>query len=1143
MRSIPVVRIVRAVLAVSLLAAGLAIASVAAPAPPAIAALAADPSQSIAGGAFHQCAVRADQTVACWGGNEFGQLGNNSLSDSTTPQPVSGLSAVVAIDAMLNTTCALSSDGTVACWGSNEDGKLGTGSALPFSAVPVSPIGITDAVAVSVGALHACALNADGTVACWGANGFGQLGNGATTGSNVPVSVQPLLDAESISAGDVATCAVRRTGALSCWGRNLPGDVDETRPTDIPQAGNVRSVSVGYGATCVITIDDAGMCTGNGPLGDGSEESSGDFVEVALGAVLDIDVGSSTCAIAPDTSVYCWAAGQSSVLFASITATQAILPERISGLDGVVALDVTAAHACALSSDAIVRCWGTNIDGQLQFEPTGRLTAGFTFPGGSATDVAAGLSTCAALVDGSVTCAGARSVAELNGDLGTLAAAPVPGLSDVVDVSVGFFHRCARTTLGTAWCWGLNAAGEIGIAPDPDVPIQERIVPPTQVAGLSGVEGIVAGGTFSCASTGSEAFCWGSDANGELGNDAAFVNSSSPVQVQTSPTTTTVDMLDAGTQHACARVVNAISAFVACWGQNDNGQLGDGTAINRPTLVVPGILAPAAIATGNGHTCAVDGNVAVWCWGDNSEGQLGLGNTTDQLSKQQLPPFPGAPIALAAGSSHTCALLATGSVYCWGDNRSREVGQPSGDRYTVPVEVPGVNNAVQISASFSTTCARLLDMSVTCWGNNAFGQAGAVPFRFEPIAIDPGGAMLVQPGPEAAPLFTPIEPARLLETRDGQPTIDGDSAGGGTIAGDDEVEIQVAGRAGIPADADFAVLNITAVQPASNGFLTAHSCVAPRPVTASLNYSNPTGIGAINLGNESVVELSASGTVCVYTSASTDLTIDATAFGTTRGGFKSVTPSRILDSRDGEATTDGLFELSAAVAGGSEVELQVRGRAGVPPTANAAVLYIAAVSPTGVGFVTAHPCVADRPLASSLNFATLPDGQRVNRGNEVIAPLDDDGKVCLFVSTTSHLTVDVVGSIDPATTYDVETPARLLETRPGQSTVDGLFELAAPLADGEEVELVVAGRAGVASDASAAVLNITAVNPSGIGFVTAHPCGTTRPTVSSLNFTATAAAGAINGGNEVLAPLSVDGAVCLFVSQSTHLTVDVVGST
>lgn len=1143
MRPAPSSRLVRTLLAASLLVSGLAVASLASPAPAAIAALGPDTSASLAGGVFHQCAVRADQTVACWGGNEVGQLGNNSLDDSKTPQVVSGLTDVVAIDAMFDTTCALHADGTVACWGSNEGGKLGTGSALPFSAVPVTPIGITNAVAVTVGAAHACALSADGTAACWGENFFGQLGNGTTTSSNVPVSVQSLIDAESISAGELSTCAVRQTGGLSCWGRSLPGGIDATQPVDIPQAGSVRSVSVGYRATCVITIDDAGMCTGEGSLGDGSQDSSDDFVEVALGAVLDIDVGSTTCSIAPDTSVYCWAAGQASVPNASVAATRSSLPERIDGLDGVIDLNVTASHACALSADAVVRCWGTNIDGQLQFEPTGRLTAGFAFPGLSATDVSAGLETCAALVDGSVTCAGVGAITELEGDLSTLAAAPVPGLSDVVDVSVGFFHRCARTALGTAWCWGLNAVGEIGTPPDPDVPIQERIVSPTQVAGLSGVEDIVAGGTFSCASTGAEAFCWGSDANGELGNDAAFVNSSSPVQVKTSASTTTVDMLDAGFQHVCARVVNAISAFVACWGQNDDGQLGDGTAINRPTLVAPGILAPAAIATGNGHTCAVDGNVAVWCWGDNSEGQLGLGNTTNQLSKQQLPPFPGAPIALAAGSSHTCALLTTGSVYCWGDNRSREVGQPSGDRYTVPVEVPGVSNVVQISASFNTTCARLADMSVTCWGNNSFGQAGAVPFRIDPVTVDPGGAMFVPSTPAVAPIFTPIDPARLLETRVGQPTVDGNSTGGGPIAADTEVEIQVAGRAGIPADADFAVLNITAVRPASNGFLTAHSCVTPRPLTASLNYSSPTGVGAINLGNESVVELSVTGTVCVYTSGPTDLTIDVTASGTTRGGFNSVTPSRILDSRAGETTTDGLFELGAAVSGGTEVELQVRGRAGVPETANAAVLYLAAVNPTGVGFVTAHPCEANRPLASSLNFSTLANGQQINRGNEVIAPLDDEGKVCLFVSTTTHLTVDLVGSIDPSTTYEVESPARLLETRPGQTTTDGLFELSNPLAGGEEVELDVAGRAGVAVDASAAVLNITAVAPTGVGFVTAHPCSPTRPTASSLNFTATPEAGAINGGNEVVAPLSVDGTVCLFVSQSTHLTVDVVGST
>lgn len=1144
MTNAPRSRRIRVLLAICLAVSGLAITSIASPAPTTIAALAPDPSSSLAGGLSHQCAIRADQSVACWGGNETGQLGNNSLADSDTPQTVTGLTDIVAIDSAFQTTCALRTGGTVVCWGSNEDGQLGDGTALPFSAVPVAPIGLTDIVAIDVGASHACALSANGTVACWGSNSSGQLGNGTTISANVPVSVTALNDAHSISAGLRSTCAVRQTGELSCWGKALAGDLDSSAPTGITQPGPVRSVSVGFQAVCVITVDDTGMCAGSGPLGDGSEASSSDFVAVELGAVLDVDVASRTCAIVPDTSVYCWGAGS---VVSELTVGfigDSVLPERVPGLIGTIDVDVTSTHACALTDDAVVRCWGINLDGQLQFEPTARLTPGFAFPGLATTDISTGLQTCAVTAGGGVTCAGLDVLGGLEADESTIAPASVPGLEGIAEVSSSFFHKCARALDGTAFCWGLNSVGEIGIPPPPGPPSRDNIVPPTPVPGLTGATAVATGGEFSCASTGSAALCWGSDQYGQLGNDAAFVNSSAPVDVVVPATTTTVDMLDAGLNHACARVVTAIGAIAGCWGRNDDGQLGDGTTTNRPTFVSTGVLFPKAIATGSSHTCAIDAASEVWCWGENDDGQLGLGNTVSHSTKQKLPPFPATPTALAAGRSHTCALLVTQKVYCWGENTSREAGQSAGDQYTVPVEVIGLGNVVQISSAFSTTCARLADMSATCWGSNTLGQVGAAPFRRTPVAVDPGGAMSIATRSELVPIFTPVEPARLFESRSEQPTIDGESAGGGTIGANTEVEVQVAGRAGIPANADFAVLNITAVKPATTGFLTAHSCRTPRPVTASLNYARPAGVGSLDVGNESIVELSATGTACVYTSGATDLTVDVTAYGSTRGGYDAITPSRILESRPGEPTVDGQFELSGPIEAGTEIRLQVRGRAGVSTTANAAVMYVAAVNPTGVGFVTAHPCESTRPLASSLNFSTLPTGQSINRGNEVIAPINaDDGAVCLYVSATTHLTVDVVGSIDAATTYEVESPVRLLESRSGQNTVDGQFELNAPIGGGTEVKLEVAGRGGVAPGASSAVLNLTAVNPTGVGFVTAHPCVTPRPTASSLNFTASQSTGAINGGNEVLAPLSADGSVCLFVSASTDLTVDVVGST
>jgi hypothetical protein len=569
--------------------------------------------------------------------------------------------------------------------------------------------------------------------------------------------------------------------------------------------------------------------------------------------------------------------------------------------------------------------------------------------------------------------------------------------------------------------------------------------------------------------------------------------------------------------------------------------LGDGTTTDRDTPVSMGIVIPKSVATWSNHTCAIDVFDDVYCWGNNIQGQTGNGVPSTMVTSPTIVAgLPTTPVQLAVGDEHTCALLVDGTVWCWGDNTYRQTGQPTAGNVLTPALVPGITAVTQIVAGADATCAVLADASVTCWGGNQFGVTGVSPIVDDPA--DMGiTALLVPDDVRTEPIFHPVTPARLLDTRTGRATVDGASQGGGALRGGTQIEVPVAGRAGIPGAARFAVVNVTAVRPTSSGFFTVDGCLSPRPNTASLNYSNQAGDGPINLGNETVVELSANGSICIFTSSTTEITVDVMAYGEVVGGYQPTTPARLLDTRPGKTTTDGQFELGAPVDGGTQVELDVAGRAGVRSGAEAAVLYIAAVTPTGVGYVTAHPCLPERPTASSLNFSATADGLAINRGNEILAPLSDDGTVCIFVSTTTHLTVDVMGSATVATTYEPIPPARLLETRSGQPTVDGEGQRSTPITGGSQLELQVGGRAGIAADASLAALNITAVRPTGTGFVTAHPCEPTPPVASSLNYAAPPRSGPISGGNEVLVPLSAEGTVCLFVSTTTHLTVDAVG--
>lgn len=1146
------------------LAAALAAALVVSPGSdpvPVAAALAPQPSEATAGGLRHRCAIVADATVECWGANDQGQLGDGTTNDSLDPVTVQGLSDVVAIDGGTDFSCALTASGTVGCWGRNTSGSLGDPGAGGFESTPTFGNGLTDVAEISVGETHACARLASGAVRCWGDNDDEQLGDGTSTDATSPVAVVGLVDAVQISAGFGTTCAVRAGGGLTCWGYNGNGlwgngtTTGSATPVDVPEAGVVRKVDVGTTTLCVIDGDGFAHCAGNQPLGDGSTSSSSTLVAVDFPPVLDISVGGEICVIAPDASVWCWGTS-----FRGVNAGQAVgffpgsdEPELVPGLADVTAIDAALAHTCAGTIDGALFCWGVNAGGELQIPGQIITEPGAKVPGVSAASMAMSSQTCAVTPGAEVWCWGAdlasANVSFDDPELAIAAPSIVDGVGAATRVAAGPLHTCAARTNGEVVCWGFNAAGEFGVPPaftfgDDD----PQVEPPTVVPGVSQADNVALGFALTCSTTigvpnpGGGAFCWGAGSSGQIGNGTTDDINPTPSPVTTSNNTIDVDLLVAGHNHVCGRFdVDPIAVVAFCWGDNRDGQVGDGTTDDRSTPMGTGIISPKALAAGDSHTCAIDGLDALYCWGLNDEGQVGTGTTSmAEPTPVLVAGLPASPVDVAAGSGHTCAVLNDGTAACWGLNNYRQTGQTLSGNVMTPMVVPGVTGATSIAAGGDATCAVLADQSVTCWGSNLFGGTGLNPYVVQPR--DMGITDLTQPTTLATePIFHPVVPARLLETRPGLATVDGAANGDGIVRGGTQIEIPVAGRAGIPDDAAFAIVNVTAVQPVSGGYFTVHGCLSPRPDVAGLNYSNQPGDGPINLGNESIVQLSPNGSICLFTSSTTHATIDVTAYGTVQGGYEPTTPERILETRADKTTGDGEFELAGPLAAGTEVELQVGGRAGIDGDADAAVLYIAAVTPSGVGFVTAHPCLSERPLASSLNYSSPPGGPGTNRGNEIIAPLSDDGTVCIYVSTTTHLTVDVMGSVGAPTTYETVAPARILETRVGETTVDGQGELGGALAAGQQIELQVGGRAGVAPDASFAVVNLTSVQPAAIGFVTGHPCEPTLPLASSLNFAAPPASGPVNGGNEVLLPLSSTGTVCLYVSQPTHLTLDVVG--
>jgi alpha-tubulin suppressor-like RCC1 family protein len=295
-----------------------------------------------------------------------------------------------------------------------------------------------------------------------------------------------------------------------------------------------------------------------------------------------------------------------------------------------------------------------------------------------------------------------------------------PALSDIAP---GYRITCAVLVSGGVECWGYNARGELGDGTTVDSlsprPVQ-GITNATAVKLSRGDIDDTSNGGHGCArlSTGAVR-CWGGNTWGQLGNGTWYGNQTSPVAVIGIGTATAVDV---GDTHSCALLA---SGAVQCWGDGELGQLGNGfnaEIVDAPVAVI-GIGTATALALGVGHSCALLASGAVRCWGDNSAGALGNGTTTSSNTPVAVSGI-GNATAIAAGEAFSCALLASGGVKCWGVNVAGELGNGTYANSSTPVAVTGISTAVAITAGGGQACAVLSNGAAKCWGANAYGDLG-----------------------------------------------------------------------------------------------------------------------------------------------------------------------------------------------------------------------------------------------------------------------------------------------------------------------------------------------------------------------------------------------------------------------------------
>lgn len=347
----------------------------------------------------------------------------------------------------------------------------------------------------------------------------------------------------------------------------------------------------------------------------------------------------------------------------------------------------TTTHTVLLKNDGTVWAWGNNGSGQVG----NGLTAESVYPPvqvlSGVKAVSAGNDfTLAVKNDGTVWAWGNNNLGQLGTDPATLASSTTPvqvnGLAGAIAVAAGVNHAVALKSDGTVWAWGNNGSGQLGIA----VTTLAYRATPAQVNGLSMVTAISAGFGYTLAlRTGGTVWAWGNNSNGQLGNGRT-TNSTSPVQV---PGLQNIMTFSAGYDHAVVLLNQLKDTSVWTWGKNDHGQLGDGSVKDRSTPVkVNGLSYVTDVAAGVDHTVIVNVDGTVWAWGNNDRGQLGTDSTTlaSSATPVRVSEVSGA-MAVAAGSYDTVVEKGDGSLLAWGNNSNGQLGDGTTNTSSTPVSV------------------------------------------------------------------------------------------------------------------------------------------------------------------------------------------------------------------------------------------------------------------------------------------------------------------------------------------------------------------------------------------------------------------------------------------------------------------------
>ncbi len=709
--------------------------------------------KSIASGQYHSLAILSNGTVKAWGYNQYGQLGDNTITQKNSPIDVLNLNNVISVATFRDHNLALLSDGTLRAWGYNQFGQLGDNTTTQQN-TPVQVSGITNAIDIATGGYHSLALLSDGTLRAWGVNSSGQLGDNTTTLRNIPVQVSGITNAIAISGGLTHSLALLSDGTIRAWGANsnrqLGDGTSNTRYIPVQVSGITNAISIAAGESHSLALLSDGTIKAwgknfNGQLGDGTTTSSGGIsipVQVlGISNAIAISAGNNfSLALLSDGTIRAWGSNTNRQL-GNGTYVDSSIPVQVLNITNAISIEGGGNFGLALLSDGTLKSWGRSAFGELGYGGTSTPSSPVSVRT-SATD-ASPLSNIKINIIVSNSENNWTSICWAS-ELDLFVAVANTGTEDRVMTSPDGITWTSRTSAAdnewTAICWSPELNLLVAVASSGT---GNRV--------MTSTDGINWTLRTSAADNNWTAVCWSPELNlfvavASSGSGNRIMTSSNGINwtIQTSPA-------DNDWTSVCWSYYDNLFIAVASSGSN-NRVMSSSDGINwstsmiyKPTTTITTSM--NSIEAGNDTSIVVMSDNTIRCWGTNANTKFG-----SISSPMLLPNNPSNEkssngkwnniIKALSMSNVVVVLLSNGQIQTRGLNTNGELGianalTTKGNSYNGVNTIPEIANAIDIEVGESHVLALLSDGTVKSWGLNTSGQLGdnSTTLRETPVNI------------------------------------------------------------------------------------------------------------------------------------------------------------------------------------------------------------------------------------------------------------------------------------------------------------------------------------------------------------------------------------------------------------------------